>query len=257
MAVENSYKVRLIPLASMGQGSATSIRDSQVVFDVTPTVTETGSVEYTPVTPVHMPGALQVYKHTNPRQFEITAHLISRNQADAIRNMKYLQLLRAWRYPYFGMTDTKVNDRNNQARTMNEQQAANQDGSSTQLSDIQGSEATMKERVSRSIQLRGAPPDVLYFYAYNNNALDNRNNATKTFSPLNISRVPVVLTNYSLSYADDVDYIPVFQGTNNSAKAQPWPVKMDVSISLAETHSPAEMERFDLNAYKQGRLAYF
>lgn len=257
MAVENNYKVRLVPIASLGRGSATTIRESQVVFDVTPTVTETGTTEYSPVTPVHMPGALQVYKHTNPRQFEVSAHLISRNQADAIKNMRYLQLLRAWRYPYFGMTDTKVNDRNNQARVMNEQQVANQGGTNTQLSDMQGTEASAKEQVNRSIQLRGAPPDVLYFYAYNNNDLDGRNNATKTFSALNISRVPVVVTSLSITYADDVDYIPVFQGTTNSAKAQPWPVKMDISLSLAETHSPAEMERFDLNAYKQGRLAFF
>lgn len=258
---ENPYKVRLIPISSLVNGEDPSaIRQSQVVFDVTPTFTESGGVEYTPVTPVHMPGAMQVYKNTQSRQFEITAHFISRNVSDALKNMMYVQKLRAWRNPYFGGTDT-LTDANRQARQDADQRRANQEGTGTStLTDAERA-TVVRERVqAEGVQLRGAPPDVLYLYAYSNNQIDSRNNAGNVFTPTNINRVPVVLTNLVITYPEDVDYIPVYdlaQGAPDSVFTQPWPVKMDVSISLAETHSPREFERFDLNAYKNGNLANF
>lgn len=259
--VENAYKVRLIPMSSLvGGEDPNAIRASQVRFDVTPTFTETGSVEYTPVTPVHMPGAIQIYKHTNPRQFDITAHFISRNVSDALRNMRYVQLLRAWRHPYFGGTDT-LTDSNRQSRQDNEQRRANQEGTGTStLSDAEQTKAVQARVNAEGVQLRGAPPDVLYLYAYSNSQIDARNNTGNVFTPVNINRVPVVMTNLSITYAEDVDYIPVYdisRGGPDQTFTQPWPAKMDVTISLAETHSPNEFEKFDLVAYKNGNLANF
>lgn len=261
MSTENSYKVRLVPISSLVNGEdPATIRASQVRFDVTPSFSETGSVEYTPVTPVHMPGAMQVYKHTNPRQFEIGAHLVSRNVTDALRNMKYLQQLRAWRMPYFGGTDT-LTDGNRQARREAEQRRANQAGTGTStLTDAERTQALRTRIQTEGVQLRGAPPDVLYLYAYSNAQIDARNNTGTVFTPVNINRVPVVLTNLSIVYPEDVDYIPVYDlslGAPDAQFTQPWPVKIDISISLAETHSPAEFERFDLNAYKNGNLVNF
>lgn len=258
---ENAYKVRLIPISSLVNGEDPSaIRASQVVFDVTPTFTESGGVEYTPVMPVHMPGAMQVYKNTSSRQFDISAHFISRNVADALKNMKYVQRLRGWRYPYFGGTDT-LTDANNQARREAEQRRANQAGTATStLTDSERASA-VKDRVqSEGVQLRGAPPDVLYLYAYSNSQIDVRNNTGSVFTPTNINRIPVVVTSLTINYPEDVDYIPVYdlaKGAPDAVFTQPWPVKIDVSITLAETHSPREFERFDLNAYKNGNLANF
>lgn len=258
---ENAYKVRLIPISSLVNGEdPTQIRNSQVTFDVTPTFVESGAVEYTPVTPVHMPGAMQVYKSTASRQFDITAHLISRNVSDALKNMRYVQRLRAWRMPYFGESDT-LTDANRTARQENAQTRANQAGTATASLTNEEREAAIRQRVqTEGVQLRGAPPDVLYLYAYSNNQIDVRNNSTGLFTPVNINRVPVVLTNLSITYPDDVDYIPVYDiesGGPDDVNTQPWPVKMDISITLAETHSPREFEQFDLAAYKNGNLSNF
>lgn len=249
---ENNYKVRLIPIASLTYGGdPSSIRESQVAFDVTPSFTETRSAEYTPVTPVHMPGAMQVYKHTNSRQFEITAHLISRSVGDALKNMAYLQKLRGWLLPYFGATDT-INDSQRQARANASYTQTNQN---LQPQTPQERDSSVRRRVqTEGVQLRGAPPDVLYLYAYSSGANDLRGIGPR----VNINRVPVVMTNLGITYPEDVDYIPVFDPSEGpSQTSEPFPRKMDVSISLVETHSPREYEKFDLMAYKLGNLVNF
>lgn len=258
---DNNYKVRLVPIAALSFASdPASIRAAQVAFDVTPAFSESGGVEYTPVSPVHMPGSIQIYKHTNSRTFEIGAHLISRNVADALKNIGYLQKLRAWRMPYFGQTDT-LTDGNRQARASAAQNQVNGTANSSQTLNSSQSAALVKQRVqTEGVQLRGAPPDILYLYAYNNDKIDNRTNQGSIFTPVNLNRIPVVVTNLSITYPEDVDYIPVYDTTRggpDNTFTQPFPVKMDVSISLAETHSPREFEQFDLAAYKNGNLANF
>lgn len=258
---ENSYKVRLIPIASLiDENDLDAIRNSQVRFESTPTFSESGSVEYTPISPVHLPGSIQVYKFTNARQFEIGAKFISRNTSDALKNMRYLQLLRSWRYPYFGMTDT-LSDANKQSRADTQQRRADQIGEPTSnLTDREREQNTIHRVQSEGVQLKGAPPDILYLYAYNNDAIDQRNNTAGVYTPVNINRIPVVVTNLVITYPDDVDYIPVYdpssRGPDNTF-TQVWPVRIDVNLTLAETHSPAEFENFDLNAYKNGNLANF
>jgi hypothetical protein len=240
--IENNFKVRLIPLSSLTYGGdPASIRQSQVAFDVTPTFSETRSAEYSPVTPVHMPGAMQIYKHTNSRQFEIGAHLVSRNVADALKNMENLQKLRAWLMPYFGSTDT-LNDKQKSNRLSGPQTDAEQDAN------------TRNRVITEGVQLRGAPPDILYLYAYSTGFNDLRGGGPV----VNINRVPVVMTNLSITYPEDVDYIPVHAaGSGPNTRTEPFPRKMDITISLVETHSPREYERFDLLAYKLGNLANF
>lgn len=256
---ENNYRVRLIPIVTFATNNdPDAIRQSQVAFDVTPNFTESGSVEYSPVNPVHMPGSVQVYKHTNSRTFEIGARLISRSVADAMKNMAYLQKLRAWRLPYFGMTDTLTNA-NDQARKTNTSNQLGQTGESS-LTDEQRNTIQKYRVQTEGVQLRGAPPDVLYLYAYSNNQIDDRNNSGGIFTPVNINRVPVVMTNLSITYPEDVDYIPVYDTSRANPDltfTQPFPIRLDVQVSLAETHSPREFEKFDLAAYKNGNLPSF
>jgi hypothetical protein len=249
---ENNYKVRLIPIASLTYGGdPSSIRESQVAFDVTPSFSETRTAEYTPVTPVHMPGAMQVYKHTNSRQFEITAHFISRNVQDAIKNMGYLQKLRGWLMPYFGATDT-ITDTQRQARANASYTQTNQN--LQPQTEAERDAGTRRRIQSEGVQLRGAPPDVLYLYAYSSGANDLRGIGPR----VNINRVPVVMTNLGITYPEDVDYIPVYDPEGSpSQTTEPFPRKMDVTISLVETHSPREYEKFDLMAYKLGNLVNF
>ena len=92
----------------------------------------------------------------------------------------------------------------------------------------------------------GAPPDVLYLYAYSSpTSRDGK-------SHVNINRVPVVLSQLGIQYPDDVDYIHTFY-----ANLEPMPTKMSVTLMLLETHSPFEYEQFSLQNFKAGRLNHF
>lgn len=249
--IENQFKVRLISVAD----ESTVVR-----FDVTPTFTEGGSVEYTAVAPIHMPGAIQVYKSTPSRTFNIGATFVSRNSLDARLNMIYVQRLRAWRMPYFGeasstLTDQQKINRANARKT-------NPSGNNQQSRSLSVDEINRKntERLNNEgFDLLGAPPMVLYLYAYSTNA----NNDRQQDGMININRVPVVLTNLNITYPSDVDYIPtqqlVPQGETDpiDTRTEPWPVKMEVTIDLVETHSPREYSRFSLTDFYAGKLANF
>lgn len=232
-STENQYRVRLIPVSVLSSGADTStIRLSQVNFDATPAVSESRTVEYVSSSPVHMPGSVLMYKRTNGRTFSLTAHFISRNASDAAKNMQRLQLLRSWTMPYFGQTTTNASPTEKQTQ-----------------SRVAGS----------GYELRGAPPDVLYFYAYASSTPDSSSDLALT----NLARIPVVLTSLDITYPDDVDYIPTSvsvlkpNGSISSTDAVPFPVKMDVGMTLMETHSPTEYQSFDLLKYKSGTLVGF
>ena len=78
----------------------------------------------------------------------------------------------------------------------------------------------------------GAPPDILIFDVYGDT---------------NISNLPVVLTSYHWVYPDSVDYIPSTDGT-------PFPMIMEVTLSLTEAYSPEEYTGFDITKYKSGDM---
>jgi hypothetical protein len=79
----------------------------------------------------------------------------------------------------------------------------------------------------------GAPPDVLTFSAYGDK---------------NIGKIPVVLSNLSIEWPNDVDYIHTSDG-------QPFPVLINISISLKEAWSPRQFSGFSIEAFKSGDLA--
>ncbi len=236
----SNFKVRLVSILALSQNGPNDI--PQVIFEVTPTITESGSVEYTNIQPVHMPGGIQVYKFTQSRTFEISAHFVSRNTTDALMNMKYLQTLRSWRMPFFGNSNTNFQPVNSSTPTQNAD-----DNMKTATNRIQTGNSGKK-----GVNLLGAPPPVLYLYGYSNSANDKRPNE---MAGVNINRIPVVLTNLAIAYSEEVDYIPVQLSPN--ANTEPFPVKMDLTISLLESHSPKEYEQFSLEAYKTGTLKHF
>lgn len=253
-----NYKVRLV---SVYEPSFT------VVFSVTPSFAESRTVDYSPVTPVHMPGSIQVYKHTNSRTFSIGAHFVSRNINDASTNMRYLQMLRSWAMPFFGTgsstltqeqqqnrkrTQTQLNDLNRSGTAQSQNYATGgtappstyEENRQTQIRSLR---SKLQDAEFAGVEALGAPPEVLYLYAYSSISRSVRVN-----SPfVNINQVPVVLTNLSITYPEDVDYIPTW------FENEPFPVKMDVSIELAETHSPTEYAKFSLQQYKFGLLTNF
>lgn len=211
------YKVRLFAVRNFP--------NERVIFEVSPTVSEGRTVEYNAVNPIHMPGSIQVYKRTGSRTFSVGAKFISRNVSQASMNMQYLQQLRGWTMPYFGLRSHYDVD--------------------TTAADARYDSA---KKISDAGSMLGAPPDVLYFYAYSSGAGSggDRAGAFQT----NLKKIPVVITGLNFDYPDDVDYIP-------TANGDPFPVKMDVRIELAETHSPKGYEEFSLSMFKQGRLVQF
>lgn len=239
---ENIYKVKLL-----------SVFDPRVrvTFDITPTISEAGQVEYAAVNPVHMPGTIQVYRHTNSRTFTVNAKFISRTSTEAATNKNFVQTLRGWRYPWFGAGSSTLQPRNVQARTersrLQQQLQQPTTSSGERLTDQQ--QVDIQQQISQldvGTELLGAPPEVLYFYGYSSTAQDAR-----MIGPINLNRIPVVISSLDINWPEDVDYIPCIDNQT------PFPVKMEVSITLLETHSPAEYASFSLDAYKKGNLNNF
>lgn len=86
----------------------------------------------------------------------------------------------------------------------------------------------------------GAPPPILTLSAYGD----------KMIGP-----VPVVLENYGWNFANDVDYIQTNLGTDPDNPPVPFPVLVDVSLTFAESYSPAEYSNFSLRDYRNGDLS--
>jgi hypothetical protein len=244
----NTFHVKLISVASLRFGSPDNIE--RVVFDVSPTFNEQRAVDYATVAPVHMPGGIQVYKKTNSRTFNIGATFVSRNSEDATQNMEYLQRLRSWTLPYFGRGS---NTGNLEQQAYDLKQVNGLTDKTTQDSVTNTNSQPLDKILARmrtNINLLGAPPDVLYLYAYSRPA--GVANPPRENSHYNINRVPVVLTSLDINYPDEVDYIPT-----NYTTREPMPARMQVTISLIETHSPSEYEEFSLADFKSGKLVNF
>jgi hypothetical protein len=86
----------------------------------------------------------------------------------------------------------------------------------------------------------GAPPPILRLTAYTGGGIGH------------IRNVPVLITQMSIPYPSDTDYIPTAE-----ANPTPMPTIMTIDIQLTEAHSPNEFERFDLQDFKTGKLSGF
>jgi len=207
-----------------------------VIFEITPQLTETGGVDYTSMDPVHSPGQFMAYKSTRSRVFGLQAKFASRTPAEARKNLQNLNILRGWRYPYFGMDSTQL--------------ASNSGGSVE--SGVTSINTMLQEMQSTLKQRMGLPPEVLYLSAYSPGTIGG------TTQRGNLANIPVVMTNLNIVYANDVDYIVTSQiGTDDPLGSTPFPTLMDVTIDLTETHSPYEFSTFNLARYYSGLLEYF
>jgi hypothetical protein len=193
----------------------------RIVLKNTPTVGEAGSANYKSSDLIHAPSSFQIYSNSTARVFNVSAKLTSRTSEEATENARILQLLRSWRLPYFG------------------------DTASGAVRDDNFTDTSTAEQYFGSDNILGSPPDVLYFTAYASEDVY----AALDFSG-NIRRVPVVLTQVSDSYGDEMDYISTTYG-------EPFPVIMPLDFILSESHSPDELNRFELNDYRNGNLQFF
>jgi len=179
----------------------------RVDFVSQPRIETAERVEYDIFSPVHAPTGFASYKGSSPKTITVSdIKLVSRTQVEADLNLKAFQLLKSWTKPYFGRSG----------------------------------EGSQVKSAFATVAVTGAPPDILYFYAYSNGQ-------TETTESSNFYRFPVVISNMGYSYPNDVDYIATSSG-------EPFPIIMTINLELLETRSPEEVERFDLQAYKEGRM---
>lgn len=83
----------------------------------------------------------------------------------------------------------------------------------------------------------GAPPPVLQFSGWRGI----------------VGRVPVVITSLNWNWPRDCDWIPTGILDDNGQEI-PFPTVMNVNINLVESFSPAQFNKFDLVAFRNGRM---
>lgn len=87
----------------------------------------------------------------------------------------------------------------------------------------------------------GSPPEVLMFSAIGY-----------------FKEIPVVLEKVSVTFPNDVDYIPTASNSNNDPLGNiPFPLVTTLSFNLLEQHSASEYEQFNLHSYRTGTLPSF
>lgn len=235
----NVYRVKLVSQNTAREGLADQER---VVFDVTPDLSESRRVNYSSVDPVHMPGQIFVYKNTASRTFSLSnIKLISRTQDEAEKNLNYLWILRSWMMPRFGSGSSTVSpyQQRRRDRIRNRQYSEDQ-------------AASLQKRGQLGTELLGAPPPVLLLSAYSKGfgQMTDQAGDSQEMTKQHINNVPVVMDSLTIPYPSEIDYI-------KSTSGVPMPTIMIIDISLLETHSAGEYERFSLDQYKAGILPGF
>lgn len=248
MPTTEDFKVKLVSAVdrSMFANNKDKYADKVVVFDVTPAISETGSVEYESISILHGPTSFPMYKGTPARTFSMSdIKIVSRTPTEARNNIQKVNQLRAWRMPYFGdPNEIKQEDVNSYFSQVQSGGAVHLDP----FTRLTASSKTLLERL-------GAPPEVLYFSAYSNSG--SSTNASTMYRG-NINSVPVVITNLDIQYPNDSTYITTAKrGQIDALGNVPFPVILTISISLLEAHSPYEVNKFNLSKYENGILDNF
>lgn len=225
---QNKFKVKLV------DPEALTLRDRSVVFEVTPGLSENGSVRYDTIDLPHGPGQLFVYSGSTSRTFRITATFVSRTTQEATRNLARINLIRSWTKPVFG---------SNAVLTGETLQRVSPTLDANTRAAIQEN-----ARTSAGGDVLGAPPRVLKFSAYS----DAMHRGM-------LFNIPTVILDYEIDYPEDVDYVPTgnLKGFEDVPKGTPVPVMYTVGLTLAESQSPSSFSRFNLRAYRLGILDGF
>lgn len=115
--------------------------------------------------------------------------------------------------------------------------------------------ATKEDGGIYGTQQLGQPPAVLELSAYAAPSSDGtRANGL-------IHRVPVVITNLSINYPTDCDYIPTVllddPQYSHIPSGIPMPTVMPLEVTLMEDHSPNQYAKFSLTDFKRGAMVGF
>lgn len=211
-----------------------------LIFKVTPDFVENRQVNHKTMDPVHMPGNIHVYGNTSSRTFQLSnIKLFSSTPTEATENMASLHKLRGWCMPFFGRSNTQSFSRT-------------QSGNKVDFNDLNSffnidNFLNQPPGGGSAPEVLGLPPEVLLLTGY---APNSDFGISTGRVPTNIYRVPVVISNLTIPYPSDVDYIPTLDN-------QPFPRLITLDIQLTETHSPQEYERFSLSEFRNGVLDGF
>jgi hypothetical protein len=237
------FKIRLSSAAASASSDLNTQRNASITFDVTPELVENRNINYKSFDPVHAPGQIYVYQNTSARTFQLSnIKLISRTPEEASKNLARLWTMRGWTMPSFGTSSFQ-----NGTKAFNEQISADDSGNV----DVR---EMIRQMSGDTIQTNflGAPPAVLYLSAFSRMGA---NNGTRSVGHLR--NIPVVITQLSIPYPTDVDYIPTASSDGSGKDSTPMPTIMTIDMQLTETHSPNEYEKFNLQDYRLGNLRGF
>jgi hypothetical protein len=79
------------------------ITNETLTFDAMPSISESGEAQYSEINPAQMPGSILKYEKSPSRSWSISnIKLISMTSEEASKNQKILNMIRAWRMPFFG-----------------------------------------------------------------------------------------------------------------------------------------------------------
>ena len=248
--LDNQFKIRLSTAGSRGATTLADKRAASIVFDVTPELVENRNINYKSYDPVHAPGQIYVYQNTSARTFQLSnIKLISRTSEEASKNLARLWVMRSWTMPSFGSAGFEQGIA-----------AGNAEESKTEggVVDIREMIRSMSG-TTEATNFLGAPPQVLYLSAFSRMGAAN---GSGTGSVGHLRNIPVVITQLSIPYPTDCDYIPTTpHGGDRKSKTKdsstPMPTIMTIDMQLTETHSPNEYETFSLRAFKTGDLSGF
>lgn len=218
VTASRDFKVKLTRAASVGTGNV-----ERVTWDATPELSESRSIMYKNIDPLHAPGAIYQYASTGSRTFSIQGKFVSRSINEATKTLAYVQYLRTWAMPVFGNAGTAPGE------------------------TILGAPPAilLLTAYSRGHPLKGTQTTV-----DTTNPINGKTANKQYALGNNLFEIPVVITSLEIPFPSDVDYIPTVNGI-------PVPTIVTVSLQLVETHSPRKYLGFNIDDFKNGNLVNF
>lgn len=204
-----AYKVKLVHRVS----------NTTVEFEAAPEISESGTVNYRSVDPVHGPGGITVYTNTASRTFNLGGvKLFCRTQAEATRNFNKLQIIKSWRYPTFG--------------------------------------ATLEDDALFGRQTLGTPPAVLELSAY---CIPNGQSGSGANGLIHRVPVVITSLNITYpTDTDYIPTGEVEEAALRHIPAGiPVPIVQTIDIALLESHTPNQYASFSLTDLKRGKMIGF
>jgi hypothetical protein len=96
---KSSAGVMAIHEKNLADAQSKGLEDYYVEFDVTPDITESGSVSYYEEGNIRGPSSILMYMGSPSRTFSINAKLVARTPSEARVAQKKIHLLKSWRMP--------------------------------------------------------------------------------------------------------------------------------------------------------------